>query len=220
MSVRAGLLALLAETPMYGAQVRARFEERTGSTWPLNIGQVYTTLARLERDGLVEQDGEPDAEGRKRYRLTERGLAEAAAWWATPVARGDAPRDELVIKLSLAVSSPGVDVERLVQRQRVATITHLRDLTALKRDTHERAHRGEASEQDIAWLLVVENLIFSAEAEVRWLDHMESRLVQFAAAHTRRAAAGGDAVDQGTTAPPPATEVPGVARPGQGGARR
>ncbi|MDH4147522.1 MAG: PadR family transcriptional regulator, partial [Acidimicrobiia bacterium] len=53
MSIRHGLLALLSEGPKYGAQLRTEFEERTGATWPLNVGQVYTTLSRLERDGLV-----------------------------------------------------------------------------------------------------------------------------------------------------------------------
>ena len=51
MSIRRGLLALLAQEPMYGAQLRTEFESRTGGTWPLNVGQVYTTLSRLERDG-------------------------------------------------------------------------------------------------------------------------------------------------------------------------
>ena len=105
MSVKASLLALLAERPMYGAQLRAEFESRTGGTWPLNVGQVYTTLGRLERDGLVEPAGPADGEGRISYRLTAMGRAETAAWWDSPVPRGDAPRDELVIKLALAIAT-------------------------------------------------------------------------------------------------------------------
>ena len=62
MSIRHGLLALLAQEPMYGAQLRSEFESRTGGTWPLNVGQVYTTLSRLERDGLVEAAGGADGE--------------------------------------------------------------------------------------------------------------------------------------------------------------
>ena len=109
MSVKQGLLALLATEPMYGARLRAEFEARTGGTWPLNVGQVYTTLARLERDGLVEAIGE-DAEGRISYRLTRTGRAEVARWWVSPVTRETTPRDELVIKLALAVTVDGVDV--------------------------------------------------------------------------------------------------------------
>ena len=107
MSVKLGLLALLAEEPMYGAQLRSEFEARTGGTWPLNVGQVYTTLARLERDGLVEQDAQADEEGRILYHLTVLGRGEVQQWWQTPVRRDETPRDELVIKLAIAVTTPG-----------------------------------------------------------------------------------------------------------------
>ena len=177
MSVRLGLMALLAEGEKYGARLRAEFEERTGGTWPLNVGQVYTTLDRLIRDGLVAQNGDPDSEGRIGYSLTPQGRAELETWWATPVDRSSTPRDELTIKLALAVTVAGVDVQRVVQDQRTATLRHLRDLTRLKHDVLT----GDATEhrsRDLAWLLVLENLIFAAEAEVRWLDHVETRLHQ------------------------------------------
>ena len=64
MSVPLSLLALLSQGPAYGARIKAEFEARTGHAFPLNVGQVYTTLARLERDGLVVPDGGPDDEGR------------------------------------------------------------------------------------------------------------------------------------------------------------
>lgn len=173
MSVKQGILALLAEEPMYGARLRSEFEARTGGTWPLNVGQVYTTLSRLERDGLVEPAGGPDDEGRITYRLTQRGRDEVAGWWLTPVSRDSSPRDELVIKLALAVTAPGVDVHRVVQTQRTATLRHLRDLTRLKARVGD-----DAADRDLAWLLVLESLVFSAEAEVRWLDHVESTLAR------------------------------------------
>jgi DNA-binding PadR family transcriptional regulator len=180
MSIKLGLLALLAERPMYGARLKTEFETRTGGTWPLNVGQVYTTLGRLERDGLVEAAGAPDDEGRIEYRLTDRGVAEVVRWWGTPVDRGDTPRDELVIKLALAVTVPGVDVPGVVQTQRTATLRHLRDLTRLKAgvDTDDGTTSRPA---DLAWLLVLENHIFAAEAEVRWIDHVESVLARQAA---------------------------------------
>ena len=181
MSVRQGLLALLAEEPMYGARLRSEFESRTGGTWPLNVGQVYTTLARLERDGLVEAVGGSDDEGRIAYRLTAAGREEIAAWWVTPVDRDNTPRDELVIKLALAVTSPGVDVPRVVQTQRTATLRHLRDLTRLKSRASD-----EPDAHDLAWLLVLENLLFAAEAEVRWLDHVEATISRMPAAALRR----------------------------------
>jgi DNA-binding PadR family transcriptional regulator len=182
MSVRSGLMALLAEGEKYGAQLRSEFEGRTGGTWPLNVGQVYTTLDRLVRDGLVEQVGEPDAEGRIAYRLTDTGRRELDAWWTTPVDRTNTPRDELTIKLALAVTAPGVDVPRVVQAQRTATLHHLRDLTRLKREalgSDEGVAEGlKTGEDPLAWLLVLENLIFAAEGEARWLDHVETMLAR------------------------------------------
>lgn len=201
MSVKQGLLALLAEEPMYGARLRSEFEARTGGTWPLNVGQVYTTLARLERDGLVEPVGGSDDERRIAYLLTAAGRSEIESWWLTPVDRDATPRDELVIKLALAVTSPGVDVQRVVQAQRTATLKHLRDLTRLKSRAGD-----EPTAHDLAWLLVLENLLFAAEAEVRWLDHVESTLSRMPSATlrgARAAAAVAETVDLGDA--PPAT---------------
>jgi DNA-binding PadR family transcriptional regulator len=175
MSIRQGLLALLEQGPMYGYQLRAEFEARTGATWPLNVGQVYTTLGRLERDGLVEPAGE-DGDGHAVYRITGAGRAEVATWFSTPVSRTAPPRDELAIKLAIAVTVPGVDVQAVVQGQRTATMRALQDYTRLK----TRAADPGAPE-DLAWQLVLDSLVFAAEAEVRWLDHCESRLARAAA---------------------------------------
>ena len=131
MSVRQSLLALLDLEPMYGYQLRAEFEARTGSTWPLNIGQVYTTLGRLERDGLVVVQGDDD-EGHTTYAITDAGRDEVRTWFVTPVGRDAPPRDELAIKLALAVSVPGVDVHAVVQTQRTATVQALQEYTRLK----------------------------------------------------------------------------------------
>ena len=84
MSVRHAVLALLAEGPKYGLKLRQEFEERTGEVWPLNVGQVYTTLQRLERDGLVESDGEADDGPQKSFRITASGADELATWLRTP----------------------------------------------------------------------------------------------------------------------------------------
>ena len=171
MTVRNALLALLEQGPMYGYQLRSEFERRTGSTWPLNIGQVYTTLTRLERDGLVAEDG-ADGEGHVVYRVTDAGRGEVASWFTTPVERTQPPRDELAIKLALAVTVPGVDVGTVIQQQRSATIAALQDYTRLKRGRPVDAD----DPADMAWSLVLESLVFAAEAEVRWLDHCEARL--------------------------------------------
>ena len=164
MSVRQGMLALLADQPMHAYQLRQQFEQRTGGTWPLNMGQVSTTLDRLVRDGLVESRAGDDV---PQYTLSAAGRAELDGWWGTPVVRSSPTRDELAIKLALAVTVPGVDVVRLVQAQRTETLRALRDLTRLKAGT---------GADDLAWSLVLDNLVFAAEAEIRWLDHVEARL--------------------------------------------
>ncbi|WP_457032392.1 PadR family transcriptional regulator [Kitasatospora sp. P5_F3] len=175
MSIRHGLLALLDQGPRYGYQLRTEFEARTGATWPLNVGQVYTTLGRLERDGLVAPHGE-DAEGHVYYAVTEQGRAELRNWFDTPVPRTNPPRDELAIKLAMAVTVPGVDVEAVVQGQRRHSMKALQDYTRLKGQALTAERDGRS---DLAWLLVLEQLIFQTEAEIRWLDHCETRIAQY-----------------------------------------
>ncbi len=199
MSVKQALLALLEQGPMYGYQLRAEFEERTGATWPLNVGQVYTTLARLERDGLVEGTGADD-EGHLHYRVTDAGRAEVSAWFTTPVPRIKPPRDELAIKLALAVTVPGVDVGAVIQQQRMATIAALQDYTRLKRTGRAAA---PAEPADLAWSLVLDSLVFDAEAEVRWLDHCEARLRRAATEGSVRASSDASPTPVAT----PATEA-------------
>src|SRR5215208_8371009 len=118
VSVPHALLALLKEEPKYGQRLQNEFESRTGEVWPLNVGQVYTTLQRLERDGLVESD-DPEGDGpQKGFRITPAGGQELAEWLHTPPGTVAPPRDELVIKVLVAISVPGVDVHELVQVHR------------------------------------------------------------------------------------------------------
>ncbi|MFD1825769.1 MULTISPECIES: PadR family transcriptional regulator [Mumia] len=168
MSIRQGLLALLSHEPMYGAQLRTEFERRTGGTWPLNVGQVYTTLGRLQRDGLVEPEGEADEEGRIVYRLTAQGRTAVGEWFTSSVSPDSEPRDELTIKVAMGISLPDVDVTAVVQAQRADSLRHLQALTRLKRDALDK--------EDLARELVLERSIFATEAQVRWLDHMEARI--------------------------------------------
>ena len=169
MSVKYGLLTLLEQRPMHGYQLRQEFEASTGATWPLNVGQVYSTLSRLERDGLIEAaetDGED--ENQRVWVITEVGRTAVRTWFATPVHQSSPPRDELAIKLAMAVRTPGIEVRDVIQAQRSATMRTLQDYTRAR----------EAAGDDLSWLLVVDSLIFSAEAEVRWLDHCETRLAR------------------------------------------
>ncbi|MDN3443495.1 PadR family transcriptional regulator [Microbacterium sp. APC 3901] len=171
MSVRQSLLAILAQGPCYGHQLRHEFDRRTGSVWPLNVGQIYNTLERLERDGLVER-GAADPHGHVYWQITDIGASEVDRWLASPVARSQTTRDELAIKLAVSATLPGADATRVIATQRAASEKHLGELTAA------REAREDDSPQGLAWSLVIDSMIFTAQAELRWLDHVQTRLAQ------------------------------------------
>jgi DNA-binding PadR family transcriptional regulator len=165
MSVRHALLALLSEGPKYGLQLRQEFEAQTGEVWPLNVGQVYTTLHRLEKEGNVSSDG---AEGTlKRFRLTDAGAQELDRWLRTPPDVDSPPRDELVIKVQVALRMPGVDVSELLQVHRRHMLEAMQRYTHLKADTPADA---------VGLGLVIDAELFRLESIARWLDAAEARL--------------------------------------------
>jgi DNA-binding PadR family transcriptional regulator len=167
MSIPYALLALLTEGPKYGLQLRQEFEAGTGEVWPLNVGQVYTTLQRLERDGLVESD-DAAAEGpQKRFRITADGTEELAGWLRTPPDLSSPPRDELVIKVLVALRVPGVNVHEVVQVHRRYLVELMQQWTRLKEDL---------AEHDLAFALVVDAELFRLDSVVRWLDAADGRL--------------------------------------------
>jgi DNA-binding PadR family transcriptional regulator len=167
MSVRHALLALLTEGPKYGLQLRHEFEERTGEVWPLNVGQVYTTLQRLERDGLIESEGDGEVGPQKSFRLTAHGGAELDAWLRTPPDLGAPPRDELVIKVLVADRVPGVDVHDVIQTHRRQIVEIMQDWTRIKRD---------AGPDETNLALVVDAELFRLDSVIRWLDTADARL--------------------------------------------
>ncbi len=176
MSVRHAILALLSEGPKYGLQLRQEFEARTGEVWPLNVGQVYTTLQRLERDGLVESDDSAEEGPQKGFHITEEGTEELAQWLHTPPDFSSPPRDELVIKVLVAVGLPGVDVHEVIQVHRRYLVELMQQWTRLKEDE---------ARLDLNFALVVDAELFRLDSQIRWLDTAEGRL--------KRAAAGVDA---------------------------
>ena len=91
MSIGMSLLAILQEGATHGLRLKKEFEARTGTMWPLNVGQVYSTLARLERDGLVEAKAD---DGEKIYEVTDEGRATLHRWFLEPSAGGAPNRDE------------------------------------------------------------------------------------------------------------------------------
>ena len=167
MSVRHALLALLSEGPKYGLQLREEFEARTGEVWPLNVGQVYTTLQRLERDGLVESDAAGDEGPQKGFRITAAGEEELAKWLRTPPDLSSPPRDELVIKILVAARLPGVDVHEVIQAHRRYLVLLMQQWTRIKED--DDGH-------DVALGLAVDAELFRLDSVVRWLDAADGRL--------------------------------------------
>lgn len=166
MAIKNGLLALLADSPKHGYQLKLDLEATTGDGLTINVGQIYTTLQRLERDGLVERVTASD-DGRVVYSVTDEGRQAVWSWMSDPVELAAAGRDEITLKILMAVRTGVEDPRRVVERQRGSTMSLLQDYTALK---------AANNDDDIAWLLHLDRLIYSAEAELRWLDRVEERL--------------------------------------------
>jgi DNA-binding PadR family transcriptional regulator len=167
MSIKYALLSLLNQQPHHGYQLKTAVEGWLGQTWPLNIGQVYTTLARLERDGLVTA-GEVDQQGRQTYQITPAGQEALADWFATPVPRDGLVRDELLVKLVAAVAAGDGSALGVIRAQRTATLALLQQ--------HTRRKTAAERQADLPQLVVADLLISQAEAEVAWLELCEARL--------------------------------------------
>jgi DNA-binding PadR family transcriptional regulator len=172
------LLALLADGREHGYELKQAVESTFGGTWPpLNIGQIYTTLQRLERDGLVQsehvqQEGRPD---KRVYALTEAGQQELRSWIEEPVS-AQRLKDEFFTKLTLA-RLPGVarlngasNPAALIARQRREYLGMLRQLNlALLNEAESHGHGTPAA-------LLMEGAILHLEADLKWLELCEQRL--------------------------------------------
>jgi DNA-binding PadR family transcriptional regulator len=173
MAVREGLLALLQDEPRYGYQLKVEFETATGGVWPLNVGQVYTTLDRLERDGHVAMSLGNDEQ--KLYSITVKGLGELGAWWEAVPSEDPPPRDELMLKVLMAIEQGSEHALAVVTRQRSALLALLQQR---RRDRPSSLATGSPpTGEALAGLLVTDALIVRAEADLRWLDLCESRIV-------------------------------------------
>jgi DNA-binding PadR family transcriptional regulator len=162
------LLAILEANPSYGLNLKNEFEARTGGIWPLNVGQVYTTLGRFQRDGLVKVASDAPSDSQKFYALTDRGRSALEEWFTDAPAQGAPSREELVLKVVMASRRSDADAARVIQAERRSAVELLQQYTRLKRDTPEPS--------DLGWLFLLDSLIFQTEARVRWLDACESRL--------------------------------------------
>lgn len=185
--IRGAILALLSAGPKYGYQLKSEFESSTGAAWALNVGQVYSTLKRMDRDGVVVGLGEDD-EGRPRYELTAAGREELDRWFSTAVERSVAARDEVTMKVLMAAATGMRSAAGPIEVQRAASMQVLQESTVARNLATSVADR-----------LHLERLIATTTAELRWLDIAEEELASFDAAAAGSGTAG--ARRAGTDAP-------------------
>jgi DNA-binding PadR family transcriptional regulator len=169
-SVQNALLALLAQRARHGYELRDLFEAALGGHWELNSGQIYSSLERLARDGLVveeaiEKGGGPD---KRVWALTEAGQQELTAWFDSPVPRDYRLRDEFYLKLMLALVAQPQGARHILVVQRRELFRELHDLTARRNLLDPK--------QQLSRILLLDSAIMHTEAELRWLDMVEVRL--------------------------------------------
>lgn len=168
--LRFALLALLASSDRHGYELKAAFEELLGGTWALNIGQVYTTLARLERDGLVTCHIQPQTNlpDRKTYSLTDEGWAELTEWLSEPADEAVNLKGEPFIKVVLASLVDSADLPSLLMSQRAKHFQALADLADIR----------DSNELNPVTRLAVEAAMLHLEADLQWLDFCEQHADQ------------------------------------------
>jgi DNA-binding PadR family transcriptional regulator len=166
VSLKYGVLGLLIEQPLHGYEVKNRFEAMLGGTWDVNIGQIYTTLQRLERDGLVRPVGRRGERGKQSYELSPEGRKALLRWLAEPDSGPQSLHEDIYVKLLLATRIANGDLTQLLARQKRAYLQRLRDLNRLE----ERArHDGRL---DLARLL--RGALLHTEADLKWMDELTS----------------------------------------------
>ena len=174
MSVKHAVLGLLAEEPQHPYELKRAFDERVGSFWAVNYGQIYQTVDRLEQEGMISganvaQRKRPD---KRIFELTDRGRAEFKRWLGSPKAKARPLRDEFLVQLLFADLENPKDVLELVDCQQEIYFEKMRGLTARKR----MLERSTEESKSLAQRLLVEAALFHAEADLRWLEHVRLTL--------------------------------------------
>lgn len=169
MSIGHTLLGLLESGPRHGYDLKRAFDERFGHDRPLHYGQVYSTMSRLLKNGLVEVDGIEAGGGpeRKRYAITEAGITDVAQWLATPEKPEPYLQSTLYTKVVLALLT-GRGAAELLDVQRTEHLRLMRELTRRKKD-------GDLADQ-----LICDHALFHLEADLRWLELTAARLDRLA----------------------------------------
>ncbi len=175
MSIKHVLLALLADEPTHGYELKKHFDETLGKLWPVQQAQIYNNLRLLEQDGQIElaervaQENLPD---RKHFRLTPAGRTELTTWLAAPVTSSRQLKDDFYLKLATltTVLHKPTELAALIWAQRTVYLQHLREL--------ERALSEAETSGDQVTASLLDGAILHAEADLSWLERCEERLLQ------------------------------------------
>lgn len=173
MAVRHGILGILAERPRHGYELKQEFDLLTGGLWDLNIGQVYSTLDRMVKEGLVTlEEGVAAGDDRKVYRVTPAGLAELQSWLGRPPLKPRPLRDEVFVRLGLLVQRDPVGALDLVESQRRIYHQQMAELTRQK----IALARGEPTPGRLRHELLLDSALLHTEADLKWLEICEARV--------------------------------------------
>lgn len=162
------LLGLLAVQSMHGYELKRSLDALLPPAQSVNVGQVYTALGRLEKDGDVEAEFVPQNEhaDRRVYTITNRGRGRLEQWLVIPVQRGDL-RDEVFLKLALVRRTRPQSVHSVLAVQRAETLQQIQNLTLLVQ---------RVPVQQVEMELLLRGAILHLEADLHWLDLWEDRI--------------------------------------------
>ncbi|MEV8408492.1 PadR family transcriptional regulator [Streptomyces niveus] len=169
MSIGHTLLGLLESGPQHGYNLKRAFDDSFGHDRPLHYGQVYSTMSRLLKNGLVEVDGVEAGGGpeRKRYAITEAGITDVESWLAHPEKPEPYLQSTLYTKVVISLLT-GRSAADLLDTQRAEHLRLMRVLT-------DRKRHGDLSDQ-----LICDHALFHLEADLRWLELTAARLDKLA----------------------------------------
>ena len=165
MSVQHTLLGFMEASPRHGYDLKRSYDSFFGEMRPIRFGQIYATLSRLERDGLVELAETAPGQGpeRKTYAITAEGVIDLERWYGEPEPAQSPIDSTLFLKVSLALLS-GRNAQQIIEVQREMHTSRMRELTKAKvgADEHMR--------------VLLDYALFHLEADLRWMDHTAQRL--------------------------------------------
>jgi DNA-binding PadR family transcriptional regulator len=168
MSLRFGILGLLSQEPLHGYEIKQRFEDLLGGTWQVNIGQVYTTFQRLERDHLIQPEGTRGDRGKLTYTITDEGRQALKSWLSQPSEHPQQLREDIYVKLLLAGRVANGQLDSILNSQRRVCLQQLHDLGVL-----EASGRREGRTDLV---LMVKGAILHTEADLKWIEACAEQL--------------------------------------------